>query len=95
MTSFWHHQLFSQAEVTPHDEVNWTLGINLVGCPFKNVFVFPPSRYHAFDNTRKDTEDNTQVPELMEKVEEMITDNQGLFFQFSNIIAFFVLWCTQ
>uniref|UniRef100_A0A4W6D5N6 AIG1-type G domain-containing protein n=1 Tax=Lates calcarifer TaxID=8187 RepID=A0A4W6D5N6_LATCA len=35
------------------------------------------SRYHAFDNTRKETEDNTQVPELMEKVEEMITDNQG------------------
>ncbi|KAJ0000771.1 hypothetical protein NQD34_005791 [Periophthalmus magnuspinnatus] len=35
------------------------------------------SRYHAFDNTRKNTEDNTQVPELMEKVEEMITDNQG------------------
>ncbi|KAG7239395.1 hypothetical protein INR49_029161 [Caranx melampygus] len=36
------------------------------------------SRYHAFDNTRKETEDNTQVPELMEKVEEMITDNQEL-----------------
>lgn len=35
-------------------------------------------RYHAFDNTRKDAEDNTQVPELMEKVEELITDNQGL-----------------
>lgn len=43
------------------------------------------SRYHAFDNTQKDTEDNTQVPELMEKVEEMITDNQGLFFKSSNI----------
>uniref|UniRef100_H3D1Q5 GTPase IMAP family member 8 n=1 Tax=Tetraodon nigroviridis TaxID=99883 RepID=H3D1Q5_TETNG len=39
------------------------------------------SRYHAFDNTRKDTEDNTQVPELMEKVEELITDNQGLLFK--------------
>lgn len=38
-------------------------------------------RYHAFDNTRKDTEDNTQVPELMEKVEELITDNQGLLFK--------------
>lgn len=38
-------------------------------------------RYHAFDNTRKDTEDNTQVPELMEKVEELITDNQGLLFR--------------
>lgn len=37
-------------------------------------------RYHAFDNTQKNTEDNTQVPELMEKVEELITDNQGLFF---------------
>lgn len=36
-------------------------------------------RYHAFDNTQKETEDNTQVPELMEKVEEMITDNQGQF----------------
>lgn len=24
-------------------------------------------------------EDNTQVPELMEKVEELITDNQGSF----------------
>lgn len=44
------------------------------------VSVCPPSRYHAFDNTQKDTEDNTQVPELMEKVEEMITDNQGLIF---------------
>lgn len=38
-------------------------------------------RYHAFDNTRKDAEDNTQVPELMEKVEELITDNQGLLFK--------------
>nr|XP_040047579.1 LOW QUALITY PROTEIN: GTPase IMAP family member 8 [Gasterosteus aculeatus aculeatus] len=44
------------------------------------------SRYHAFDNTRKDTEDNTQVPELMEKVEEMITDNQGWYFEVNELI---------
>ncbi len=52
-------------------------------------------RYHAFDNTRKETEDNTQVPELMEKVEEMITDNQGLFFALRNIDELLVLWHTQ
>lgn len=44
------------------------------------------SRYHAFDNTRKETEDNTQVPELMEKVEEMITDNQGWYFEVNELI---------
>lgn len=44
-------------------------------------------RYHAFDNTRKDTEDNTQVPELMEKVEELITDNQGLLFSSEKQVA--------
>ncbi|KAM4635320.1 GTPase IMAP family member 8 [Polymixia lowei] len=44
------------------------------------------SRYHAFDNTRKDSEDNTQVPELMEKVEEMITDNQGWYFEVNELI---------
>ncbi|XP_075888435.1 GTPase IMAP family member 8 [Nelusetta ayraudi] len=44
------------------------------------------SRYHAFDNTRKDTEDNTQVPELMEKVEELITDNQGWYFEVNELI---------
>ncbi|XP_056263418.1 GTPase IMAP family member 8 [Pseudoliparis swirei] len=44
------------------------------------------SRYHTFDNTRKDTEDNTQVPELMEKVEEMITDNQGWYFEVNELI---------
>lgn len=46
---------------------------------FKMWLILHLQRYHAFDNTRKDTEDNTQVPELMEKVEELITDNQGLF----------------
>uniref|UniRef100_A0A8C6KHQ5 GTPase IMAP family member 8 n=1 Tax=Nothobranchius furzeri TaxID=105023 RepID=A0A8C6KHQ5_NOTFU len=44
------------------------------------------SRYHAFDNTRKETEENTQVPELMEKVEEMITDNQGWYFEVNELI---------
>ncbi|XP_054616411.1 GTPase IMAP family member 6 isoform X3 [Dunckerocampus dactyliophorus] len=44
------------------------------------------SRYHAFDNSWKDTEDNTQVPELMEKVEEMITDNQGWYFEVNELI---------
>ncbi|RVE69245.1 hypothetical protein OJAV_G00075860 [Oryzias javanicus] len=44
------------------------------------------SRYHSFDNTRKETEDNTQVPELMEKVEEMITDNQGWYFEVNELI---------
>lgn len=58
-------------------------------CSFKCVLL-STCRYHAFDNTRKETEDNTQVPELMEKVEELITDNQGVFFTLSNIIAFLV-----
>ena len=59
------------------------------------------SRYHAFDNSKKDGDENTQVPELMEKVEEMITDNQGQtaihclfvvlsFTLYSNPIVFFV-----
>lgn len=52
------------------------LYVRLVACPFQRWL--SPCRYHAFDNTRKETEENTQVPELMEKVEEMITDNQGL-----------------
>ncbi|XP_054892111.1 GTPase IMAP family member 8 [Poeciliopsis prolifica] len=44
------------------------------------------SRYHAFDNTLKDSEENTQVPELMEKVEELVTDNQGWYFEVNELI---------
>ncbi|XP_059928251.1 GTPase IMAP family member 8 isoform X1 [Gadus macrocephalus] len=44
------------------------------------------SRYHAFDNSKKDGDENTQVPELMEKVEEMITDNQGWYFEVNELI---------
>ncbi|KAJ3600501.1 hypothetical protein NHX12_031482 [Muraenolepis orangiensis] len=45
------------------------------------------SRYHAFDNSKKDGDENTQVPELMEKVEELITDNQGWYFERDQMIG--------
>lgn len=63
---------------TQHDEQSELNVENWFTVPLKTRFC-STCRYHAFDNTRKETEDNTQVPELMEKVEEMITDNQGLF----------------
>jgi len=50
-----------------------------------------PTRYHAFDNSKKDGEENTQVPELMEKVEELITDNQGQTMFVCLFVCLFVL----
>lgn len=36
-------------------------------------------RYHALDNTR--SEKSAQVAELLQKVEEMVQENQGWFFE--------------
>ncbi|KAM6957909.1 GTPase IMAP family member 8 [Aplochiton taeniatus] len=44
------------------------------------------SRYHAFDNTHREGEDVTQVQELLEKVEEIVTDNQGWYFEVNELI---------
>ncbi|XP_062341159.1 GTPase IMAP family member 8 isoform X2 [Osmerus eperlanus] len=43
------------------------------------------SRYHALDNTLRGGKESTQVQELLEKVEELVEENQGWYFEFNEL----------
>ncbi|KAI7796670.1 GTPase IMAP family member 7-like [Triplophysa rosa] len=48
------------------------------GTPLRNVLEECGNRYHVFNNT--ETEDRTQVSDLLEKIDHMVTENGGSYY---------------